>query len=86
MVVAMYVQFPVSLRNVEYLLFERGIDDAYEKVRFLWNRFPTWSNPVIILSAPPIASSERAEREHLPIAQLQVAGRLQRYAFWSPLY
>lgn len=29
----------MSLRNVEGLLFERGIDVCYETVRFWWNRF-----------------------------------------------
>ena len=35
----MYVKYPLSLRNVEDLLFERGIDISYETVRFWWNRF-----------------------------------------------
>ena len=35
----MYVRFPLSLRNVEDLLHERGIDVSYESVRFWWNRF-----------------------------------------------
>jgi putative transposase len=29
----------LSLRNVEDLLFGRGIDICHETVRFLWNRF-----------------------------------------------
>lgn len=33
--VMMYVRFPLSLRNVEDLLFERGIDLCHETVR-LW--------------------------------------------------
>ncbi len=37
--VMMYVRFPLSLRNVEDLLHERGIDIAHETVRFWWNRF-----------------------------------------------
>ena len=37
--VLMYVRFPLSLRNVEDLLFERGIDVCYETVRHWWNRF-----------------------------------------------
>ena len=37
--VVMYVRCPLSLRNVEDLLFERGIDISYETVRFWWNRF-----------------------------------------------
>jgi putative transposase len=33
------VRFPLSLRNVEDLLHERGIDISHETVRFWWNRF-----------------------------------------------
>jgi putative transposase len=35
----MYVRYPLSLRNVEDLLFERGIDICHETVRKWWNRF-----------------------------------------------
>ena len=35
----LYVRFPLSLRNVEDLLFERGIDVCHETVRLWWNRF-----------------------------------------------
>ncbi len=37
--VMMYVRYPLSLRQVEDLLFERGIDICHETVRFWWNRF-----------------------------------------------
>lgn len=37
--VLLYVRFPLSLRNVEDLLFERGIDVCHETVRHWWNRF-----------------------------------------------
>ncbi|WP_282159465.1 IS6 family transposase [Shimia thalassica] len=37
--VMMYIRFPLSLRNVEDLLHERGIDVSYESVRFWWQRF-----------------------------------------------
>ena len=37
--VLMYVKYPLSLRNVEDLLHERGIDICHETVRFWWNRF-----------------------------------------------
>ena len=39
LVVMMYVRFPLSLRNVEDLLAERGVDICHETVRFWWNRF-----------------------------------------------
>ena len=38
LVVMMYVRFPLSLRNVEDLLAERGVDICHETVRFWWNR------------------------------------------------
>ncbi len=39
MVVMLYVRYPLSLRNVEDLLFERGCDLCHETVRLWWNRF-----------------------------------------------
>jgi putative transposase len=39
LVVMLYVRYPLSLRNVEDLLFERGIDLCHETVRLWWNRF-----------------------------------------------
>ncbi len=37
--VMMYIRFPLSLRQVEDLLHERGIDICHETVRAWWNRF-----------------------------------------------
>ena len=37
--VMMYIRYPLSLRQVEDLLFERGIDICHETVRFWWHRF-----------------------------------------------
>ena len=37
--VMLYIRFPLSLRNVEDLLHERGIDISHETVRYWWNRF-----------------------------------------------
>src|SRR4028119_1473907 len=37
--VMLYIRYPLSLRNVEDLLFKQGIDISYETVRFWWNRF-----------------------------------------------
>ena len=37
--VMMYIRYPLSLRQVEDLLSERGIDICHETVRFWWNRF-----------------------------------------------
>jgi hypothetical protein len=37
--VVMYVRFPLSLRNVEDLLLDSGIDLCHETVRDCWKRF-----------------------------------------------
>jgi putative transposase len=37
--VMMYIRYPLSLRQVDDILFERGIDICHETVRFWWNRF-----------------------------------------------
>jgi putative transposase len=49
--VMMYIRFPLSLRNVEDLLHERGIDICNETVRFWWHR-----------SGPMFASEIRKRR------------------------
>jgi putative transposase len=36
--VMLYVRFPLSLRNLEDLLHESGVDVSYENVRYWWNR------------------------------------------------
>lgn len=37
--VMLYIRFPLSLRNLEDLLHERGIEISHETVRLCWNRF-----------------------------------------------
>ena len=45
--VMLYVRYPLSLRNVEDLLHERGIEISHETVRFWWNRFgPMFDNEI----------------------------------------
>lgn len=42
-----YVRFPLSLRQVEDILHERGIDICHETVRYWWNRFgPLFDNQI----------------------------------------
>jgi hypothetical protein len=43
--VMMYIRYPLSLRQVEDLLFERGIDICHETVRYWWNRFALRCSP-----------------------------------------
>jgi len=37
--VMLYLRFALSLRDVEDLLYERGVDVSYEAVRYWWHRF-----------------------------------------------
>lgn len=51
--VMLYIHFPLSLRNVEDLLHERGIDVSHETVRYWRNRF-----------GPVFAAEIRRKRVH----------------------
>ena len=53
LVVVLHARFSVSLRNVDDLLFERGIDLCHETVRHWWNRF-----------GPMFAGKIRRQRVH----------------------
>ena len=59
LVVMMYVRYPLSLRNVEDFLAERGIDISHETVRFWWNRFGP-------MSAAEIRKNRVALLRHFP--------------------
>ncbi|MGJ8670093.1 MAG: hypothetical protein ACSHXK_11445 [Oceanococcus sp.] len=37
--ILLYVRYPLSLRQVEELMAERGVDVSYETIRLWWNRF-----------------------------------------------
>ncbi len=70
--VMMYVRFPLSLRKVEDLLHERGIDVSHETVRFWWNRF-----------GPIFAGQIRSKRAYLVLAAVAMArGRGFREDQW----
>jgi len=72
--VMMYVRFPLSLRQVEDLLSERGIDICHETVRFWWNRF--WS---AVCSGDPEASDSSSLALELALAP----GRSVRADQWG---
>ncbi|WP_201721581.1 hypothetical protein [Caulobacter sp. B11] len=48
LVVIMYVRYPLSLRRVEDLVFERGIGICHETVRLWSNRFKPDVSPAEI--------------------------------------
>lgn len=55
--VMMYVRFPLSLRNVEYLLRERGIDVCHESIRLWIDRFGPCSQRTSELDAHTTSAS-----------------------------
>ena len=64
LVVMMYVKYPLSPRNVEDLLYERGIDICHETVRLWWSWFGPMFNALRRRSAnprPPKPTSIRAQ-------------------------
>jgi hypothetical protein len=75
LIVMIYVRFPLSLRNVEDLLFERGIDICLETMRLWWNRFgplfagePDARLPALAM-APGWDVREAERRNGIPLAR-----------------
>ena len=95
--VMLSVRFPLSLRNVEDLLHERGIDISHGSVRSWWNRFgPTFGAEIRkkraeILRAGPQWSRNldemfvtvNGERHYLWRAALPLAGRRMTVRSWK---
>ena len=77
----MYVRFPLSLRNVEDLLYERGIDLSHETVRFWWNRFgPMFAAEIRKRRADRAIRRRSRIRILLPLFRLTaIISRLQRH-------
>ena len=77
--VMMYVRFPLSLRNVEDLLHERGIDISYETVRFWWHRFgPLFASEIRKRRVSAMRSSRW--RWHLDEVFVKING--ERHYLW----
>ncbi|SDE47750.1 IS6 family transposase [Ruegeria marina] len=77
--VMMYVRFPLSLRNVEDLLHERGIDVSHEAVRFWWHRFgPMFAAEIRKRRIEGMRSSQW--RWHLDEMFVKING--ERYYLW----
>jgi putative transposase len=72
--VMMYVRYPLSLRNVEDLLHERGIDITHETVRFWWNRFGTICAAEIRRSRVQAMRSFRHRQWHLDEVFVKING------------
>ena len=77
--VMMYICFPLSLRNVEELLHERGIEISHETVRFWWNRFgPMFAAEIRKRRVEGIRSSDW--RWHLDEVFVKING--ERHYLW----
>ena len=77
--VMLYVRFPLSLRNVEDLLHERGIDVSHETVRYWWRRFgPVFAAEIRKRRIEGLRSSQW--RWHLDEMFVKVGG--ERHYLW----
>ena len=75
----MYIRFPLSLRNVEDLLHERGIDICHETVRFWWHRFgPLFASEIRKRRVEALRSSQW--RWHLDEVFVKIKG--ERHYLW----
>ena len=75
----MYIRFPLSLRNVEDLLHDRGIDICHETVRFWWHRFgPTFAAEIRKRRVEGMRSSHW--RWHLDEVFVKING--ERHYLW----
>jgi putative transposase len=72
--VMMYGQYPLSLRIVEDLLHERGIDMTHEIVRFWWNHFGTIFAAEIRRSRVQVMRSFRHRQWHLDEVFVKING------------
>ena len=78
--VMMYIRFPLSLRQVEDLLHERGIDICHETVRAWWNRFgPTFAAEIKKRRSTQMQTGTQW-RWHLDEVFVQING--QTYYLW----
>ena len=70
----MYVKYLLSLRTVEDLLFERGIDLCHETVRMWWSRFGPLFAPDIRRQRVSRMRSFRQRRWHLDEMYVKLNG------------
>jgi putative transposase len=80
--VMLYVRVPLSLRNVEDQLHERGIDVSHEAVRFWWHRFgPMFANEIRRRRIEGVKSSHW--RWHLDEVFVKING--DRHYLWRAI-
>ena len=74
--VMMYIRLPLSFRQVEELLHERGIDKSYETVRVWWNRFGPMSAAEIRKKRSASMRPHIQLRWHLDEVFVRVSGQI----------
>ena len=80
--VMLYVRFPLSLRNVEDLIHERGIDVSHETIRYWWQRFgPVFASEIRKRRVEGMRSSRW--RWHLDEVFVKING--ERHYLWRAL-
>ncbi len=70
----MYIRFPLSLRNVEDLLHERGIDVCHERIRLWVDRFGTFFARTIRKRRSQDMRQVTQRRWHLDEVFVKIAG------------
>ena len=78
--VMMYIRYPLSLRQVEDLLHERGIDICHETVRAWWNRFGPVFAADIRKKRSALMRSHIQWRWHLDEVFVRINGKV--YYLW----
>ncbi len=75
----LYIWFPLSLRNVEDLLYERGVEISHETVQFWWLRFgPMYASEIRKRRVEGLRSSRW--RWHLDEIFVKING--ERHYLW----
>lgn len=72
----MYIRFSLSLRNVEDLLLERGVDIYHETVRHWWNRSGPLSAADVQLQRASKMRGLRQWKGHLDEAFVKINGEM----------
>ncbi len=68
-----YIRYPLSLRQVEDIMHERGIDVCHETIRYWWNKFGTKFAKDLKKKAP---SSPSNWRWHIDEVFVKINGKL----------
>ena len=82
--VKLHVRFPLSLRNAEDLLHERGVDVSHETVRFWWQRFgPMFASEIRKRRIQGMKSSRwRLHQADPHLSGITLGERVQRALQW----